>query len=226
MPNETLILDERLDTTGENVERIVSEFFTIYIALPLGIEIAFKDVGDLKIWAIKPENRNDGIHEELINGSIEIGGISFQPERMPVNVRIVSNRYELNLLWLELANFIKSKLILPDLSNSAITGHLTKDILLGTGLMTDEYFNTPNSLSSYTPSQRKEIDKACIGWASRGYLPKYTMSEYLKDFDADKQIYMTIDQFKQALKYAGERGLIVKHKGRWRSKQNNTETSP
>ena len=68
----------------------------------------------------------------------------------------------------------------------------------------------------YTPEVRKQIDQACMGWVGRGYIPKRNMDEYLEEFYKDTNIYMSRDQFKKALRDAGERGLIVKINRRWR----------
>jgi len=68
----------------------------------------------------------------------------------------------------------------------------------------------------YTPEQRRLIDQACIGWAGRGYSPSSNMSEFLNNFFRDKEIFLSVDQFKDALRDAGKRGLIVKVRRRWR----------
>jgi hypothetical protein len=48
MPNETIILDERLDASRKDVETSVSGFFAQYIALPLGIDIDVETNGDIQ----------------------------------------------------------------------------------------------------------------------------------------------------------------------------------
>jgi hypothetical protein len=73
-----------------------------------------------------------------------------------------------------------------------------------------------SNLIGYTPDQRRLIDQACIGWAGRGYSPFSNMSEFLNNFFRDKEIFLSVDQFKDALRDAGKRGLIVKVGRRWR----------
>jgi hypothetical protein len=77
-----------------------------------------------------------------------------------------------------------------------------------------------NDLTGYSPDRKILIDQACIGWADRGYLPKFNMSEYLDDFYRKHDIYLSLDQFKDALIDAGRHGLIVKVNSRWRSPAN------
>lgn len=68
----------------------------------------------------------------------------------------------------------------------------------------------------FTTEQKELIDQACIGWARRGYQPKYNMDEYLNEFYNKHLIFLSKDQFKVALKDAGRRGLIVKSsRNRW-----------
>ena len=71
-------------------------------------------------------------------------------------------------------------------------------------------------MTGFTPEQKLLVDEACIGWAGRGYLFGMNMSDYLKEFYTYKGIFLSIDQFKVALKDAGRRELIVKEKRRWR----------
>lgn len=73
---------------------------------------------------------------------------------------------------------------------------------------------TGGRLNIFTPKQRGLIDEACIGWAGRGFIPKMGISEYLQEFEKSKGLYLTVDQFKEALQDAGRRGLIVKGENR------------
>jgi hypothetical protein len=70
--------------------------------------------------------------------------------------------------------------------------------------------------SKETASGKADIDRACIQWANRGYLPGYDISEFLNKYFSDTGVYISASQFKRALKNAGERGLIRKVNGRWR----------
>ena len=219
MPYERIILDERLDASKEDIERLSSEFFSQYIYLAYKIEISFDFNGDKQIWVIKPEDRSDGQPEKLINGYLEISSISLDQKTKPVDVRIASCREELNLLWLELSNYIKSGILLTDFPPSLIARQLTEDILSGESESKDGEIQDYYS-SRFTPKQKKQIDQACIDWAGRGYLPMHNMDEFLTEFSHTTGIYISKDQFKGALKDAGNRNLIVKRNRRWRTKEN------
>jgi hypothetical protein len=67
----------------------------------------------------------------------------------------------------------------------------------------------------YRTEDEQKIDDACIRWAGRSILSK-DMSDYLQNFYENTKIYLTKDQFKRALRDAGDRGLIVKRNRRWR----------
>ncbi len=71
-------------------------------------------------------------------------------------------------------------------------------------------------IAAFTPDIRIKIDEACEGWVNRGYLPHINMSDYLKEFHDESGIFLTIDQFKAALRDAGKRGLIKKSGKRWK----------
>lgn len=69
------------------------------------------------------------------------------------------------------------------------------------------------------PEKKKKIDDACLEWVNRGYLPNFSMTEFLKEFHNKTELYLTVDDFKRALRDAGERGIIEKgDNGRWKEK--------
>jgi len=74
---------------------------------------------------------------------------------------------------------------------------------------------TSGRLKPFTPKQSILIDEACRMWAGRGYISK-NMSDFLSDFYKDTDIFLTIDQFKQALQDAGKRKIIEKIDRRWK----------
>jgi hypothetical protein len=86
--------------------------------------------------------------------------------------------------------------------------------------------NPPSVLRGYTPEQRKKLDEACIAWVGCGYLPKQNMSEFLRNFDDATGIFLSVDQFKNVLKDAGRRGLIVKANRRWKLPENSPLNPP
>jgi len=69
----------------------------------------------------------------------------------------------------------------------------------------------------FTPEQNKQILEACKGWAGLGYKEKdQTISDYLQEFSETTGIHVSKKQFETALRRAGERGIIIKKKGRWK----------
>jgi hypothetical protein len=67
--------------------------------------------------------------------------------------------------------------------------------------------------------QLSEIDRLCIKWVSRKDIPHKTMPDFLSEFTPKDIKWISVDQFKKALKGAGDRGLIYKgSNGRWKVK--------
>ncbi len=66
---------------------------------------------------------------------------------------------------------------------------------------------------------KKILNQACIEWASRknnGYIGKYTREEFLQDFESKTGEFISLDEFKRALRDAEKNGLIHKDvKGRF-----------
>ena len=82
---------------------------------------------------------------------------------------------------------------------------------------------TPTSdLQAKEIGTKRLIDQACIDWAGRGYVPRVNQSEFLSEFFKETKIFLSIDQFKDALKDAGRRGLIMKINKRWRLPEKST----
>lgn len=71
---------------------------------------------------------------------------------------------------------------------------------------------------TYKPSRKVLIEQACIGWASRGYVPKFNKDEFLSEFNMRNNIFLTKADFNRALQDAEKKGLIVKIEGRFRNK--------
>ena len=96
---EIIVLEERLDASADYVKKLISEFFFKNRNVPNNIDIRPEVDGDKFIWAVYPEERSNGENEKLINGYIQINSVSLDRKSKPVDVRIVSCREELTLLW-------------------------------------------------------------------------------------------------------------------------------
>jgi hypothetical protein len=64
--------------------------------------------------------------------------------------------------------------------------------------------------SPVAKEELSEIDKLCIKWVDRGYLPGVDMSEFLSENKGPGVQFISVRQFKLALNKALEKGLIRK----------------
>jgi hypothetical protein len=119
---EKLIYDGRLDARVEDVQAIVDQFLFENFALPLdgtpNLQIKIEKRGNKQIHTIFPQlNKDSG---KIINGYIEINQIYLDDDHL-VDVRIVSCRPELDLLFFQLSQKVQARFIIPNFPPDVLT---------------------------------------------------------------------------------------------------------
>lgn len=116
---EKTIFDGRIDGTPKEIQEVVDMFLFEELQLP-GIDFRVEPEGTKQIWAIyRPVNAGPP-GSRIINGYIEITGVSIS-EEAPSTVRLISCRQELDLLFFQLSQRLQAKFIIKGFPPELLT---------------------------------------------------------------------------------------------------------
>jgi hypothetical protein len=106
---EKIIYDGRIDGTSKAIQEIVDLYLLENLYLP-GIDFRVETENQKQLWVIYPPTENSQPKEKIINGYVEINSLTIS-DTEAVNLRIISCRHELNLLFFQLSQRIQAKFI-------------------------------------------------------------------------------------------------------------------
>lgn len=116
---EKIIFDGRIDGSLKEVQEVVDFFLFENFQLP-GIDFKVEYENQKQIWVIYPPIESNQSTEKIINGFFEINTESLTDDR-PVNIRLVSCRQILDLLFFQLSQRIQAKFIIRDYPPDVLT---------------------------------------------------------------------------------------------------------
>lgn len=115
MIREKIIFVGQVDAHPDAIEMEIQIFFAELSEQLSSIDIEFEIVGHKQVWIITP--RQSATNEKIVNGYIEITPLSLAPNS-DANLRIVSCREELDLLYFQLSQRIQARFLIPDIDYS------------------------------------------------------------------------------------------------------------
>lgn len=142
---EQVIFDSRLSaniqTVFDEIERFrLDNFYAYNIEVPDEIE------GNRHVWVIYPQGRENS--SRIINGYIDIIPLGLDPDS-GVYLRIVSCRYELDLLFFQLSQRVQAKCLIPEFLPQVLTTPINElveqGVLSPNKISLEELINNPKS---------------------------------------------------------------------------------
>ena len=110
---EKLIYEGRLHANPQDIQAVIDKFMLDNLISPLDIDININKVENKQIWITFPQPLGDSPMNVIFNGYVEFdseSGISDEP----IELRIVSCRPELDLLYFQLSQLIQARFLLPN----------------------------------------------------------------------------------------------------------------
>jgi len=111
MIREKVIFEGRLEAAVHAAQDQIDKFRFDTFLTSLDIDMRVEIIGNKQLWVIYPSPTTE--ENKIINGYIEINPLSLDPVSK-VEIRIVSCREELDILYFQLSQRLQAKFIIPE----------------------------------------------------------------------------------------------------------------
>jgi hypothetical protein len=152
---EKVIYDGRIDGSEREVQKMIDFFLFQNIGLP-EIDYRIEKDNQKQLYVIYPHPEQAPKNDKIINGYTEITTLSIS-EQKPINLRIVSCRSELDLLFFHLSQQIQAKFIIEGFPPDGTT--LSWRELVSQGLISPLSTTTTDVLLSRIPNPEGEVPR-------------------------------------------------------------------
>jgi hypothetical protein len=153
---EKVIFEGRLDIKAAEIQTIIDKFILDNFLNQHRVEFRIEKLGNKSVWKTYVYSKSTGaVYKETIHGYIEVNPVLLTQDK-PINLRIVSCRPELDLLYFQISQQIQAKSIIPNFPSGVLVTPW-KDLVRDGLIVPNKY--TPEDIFSDLPDPENIVKK-------------------------------------------------------------------